>query len=77
MAKGTVYITARSAEPKDVYDAVAGWTAGFDTLDDAKAHGLTLSQKAYYLIYRLFLTRSISFRYEVFVIRHLNLMTLA
>ena len=46
MAKGTVYITARSAEPKDVYDAVAGWTAGFDTLDDAKAHGLTLSQKA-------------------------------
>ncbi|MGN0671687.1 MAG: hypothetical protein ACI4KE_03560 [Anaerovoracaceae bacterium] len=46
MAKETVYITARSAEPKDVYDAVAGWTAGFDTLNDAKAHGLTPSQRA-------------------------------
>lgn len=46
MAKETVYITARSAEPKDVYDAVAGWTAGFDTLDKAKEHGLSPSQKA-------------------------------
>lgn len=46
MAKETVYITARSAEPKDVYDAVAGWTAGFDTQSDARSHGLSPSQKA-------------------------------
>lgn len=46
MAKETVYITARAAESKDVYDAVAGWTAGFDDLSDARAHGLSPSQKA-------------------------------